>query len=75
MGLTVVVGRTTAEAEQKFAEYARYASAEAGLAHFAAGSGIDYSKFDLDDELEHASEKADLFEKVFKRKLRFLIQD
>jgi FMN-dependent oxidoreductase (nitrilotriacetate monooxygenase family) len=52
MGLTVVVGRTTAEAEQKFAEYARYASAEAGLAHFAAGSGIDYSKFDLDDELE-----------------------
>jgi exopolyphosphatase/pppGpp-phosphohydrolase len=30
---------------------------------------------DLDDELEHASEKADLFEKVFKCKLRFLIQD
>ncbi|GAC1565984.1 MAG: hypothetical protein NVS3B14_05650 [Ktedonobacteraceae bacterium] len=30
---------------------------------------------DLDYELEHASEKADLFEKVFKRKLRFLIQD
>lgn len=30
---------------------------------------------DLDDELEQASEKADLFEKVFKRKVRFLIQD
>src|SRR6266702_459865 len=30
---------------------------------------------DLDDELEHANEKADLFEKAFKRKLRFLIQD
>ncbi|HVB74299.1 MAG TPA: hypothetical protein VNE38_12155 [Ktedonobacteraceae bacterium] len=30
---------------------------------------------DLDDELEHASEKADLFEKVFKRNLRFLIRD
>lgn len=30
---------------------------------------------DLDDELEHANDKADLFEKVFKRKLRFLIQD
>jgi exopolyphosphatase/pppGpp-phosphohydrolase len=30
---------------------------------------------DLDDELEHASEKADLFEKVFKRKIHFLIQD
>ncbi len=30
---------------------------------------------DLDDELEHAYEKADLFEKVFKRKLQFLVQD
>ena len=30
---------------------------------------------DLDDELEHVGEKADLFEKVFKRKVRFLIQD
>jgi len=52
MGITVVVGRTSAEAEAKFAEYASYASPEAGLAHFAAGSGIDYSKFGLDDELE-----------------------
>lgn len=30
---------------------------------------------DLDDELEHAYEKADLFEKVFKRKLHFLVQE
>ncbi len=30
---------------------------------------------DLDAELEHAYEKADLFEKVFKRKLQLLIQD
>ena len=30
---------------------------------------------DLDDELVHAYEKADLFEKVFKRKLQLLIQD
>jgi len=29
---------------------------------------------DLDDELEHAYEKADLFEKVYKRKLRFTLQ-
>lgn len=52
MGITVVVGRTSAEAEAKLAEYASYASPEAGLAHFAAGSGTDYSKFDLDEELE-----------------------
>jgi exopolyphosphatase/pppGpp-phosphohydrolase len=30
---------------------------------------------DLDTEIEHAYEKADLFEKVFKRKLRLTIQD
>ncbi len=30
---------------------------------------------DLDDELEHAYEKADLFERVFKRKIQFLIRD
>jgi exopolyphosphatase/guanosine-5'-triphosphate,3'-diphosphate pyrophosphatase len=30
---------------------------------------------DLDDEVEHAYEKADLFEKVFQRKLQFLLQD
>ncbi|GAC1386918.1 MAG: hypothetical protein NVSMB33_16470 [Ktedonobacteraceae bacterium] len=30
---------------------------------------------DLDTELEHAYEKADLFEKVFKRKLRLLVMD
>lgn len=29
---------------------------------------------DLDDELEHAYEKADLFEKVYKRKLHFTLQ-
>jgi exopolyphosphatase/pppGpp-phosphohydrolase len=30
---------------------------------------------DLDAELEHAYEKADLFEKTFKRKLQLLVQD
>ncbi|GAC1363379.1 MAG: hypothetical protein NVS2B12_21620 [Ktedonobacteraceae bacterium] len=30
---------------------------------------------DLDQELEHAQEKADLFEKVLQRKLRFVVQN
>jgi len=51
MGITVVVGRTQRDAQEKFAEYARHASPEAGLAHFAAGSGIDYSTYAPDDEL------------------------
>jgi len=29
---------------------------------------------DLDAELEHAYDKADLFEKVFKRKLRLVVE-
>lgn len=33
------------------------------------------SACDLDDELEHAYEKSDLFEKVFQRKLHLFIQD
>jgi alkanesulfonate monooxygenase SsuD/methylene tetrahydromethanopterin reductase-like flavin-dependent oxidoreductase (luciferase family) len=31
MGLTVVTGRTDAEAQERFREYASYASPEAGL--------------------------------------------
>jgi alkanesulfonate monooxygenase SsuD/methylene tetrahydromethanopterin reductase-like flavin-dependent oxidoreductase (luciferase family) len=42
MGLTVVTGRTDAEAQERFREYASYASPEAGLAHFSAGTGIDF---------------------------------
>ncbi len=30
---------------------------------------------ELDEELQHAQEKADLFEKVFRRKLRFVVQE
>ena len=30
---------------------------------------------EINAELEHAYEKADLFEKVFQRKLQFLMQD
>lgn len=47
MGLTVVTGRTDKEAQERFREYASYASPEAGLAHFSAGTGIDFSKYEL----------------------------
>jgi len=53
LGVTVVPGHTEAEASEKDAEYRRYASPEAGLAHFAAGTGIDFSKFDLDEPITY----------------------
>ena len=51
MGITVVVDKTEKLAREKLAEYQRYASAEAGLAHFSAGAGVDYSTYALDDPL------------------------
>ncbi|MDB5556884.1 MAG: monooxygenase protein [Rhizobium sp.] len=58
IGITVVPGKTRAEAEDKFAEYKRYASPEAGLAHFAAGMGIDFSKYDLDEPITYGTSNA-----------------
>ncbi|CAN7334790.1 LLM class flavin-dependent oxidoreductase [Rhizobium sp. LjRoot254] len=55
IGITVIPGKTRAEAEDKFEEYKRDASPEAGLAHFAAGMGIDFSKYDLDEPITYGT--------------------
>lgn len=49
VGSTVVTAETDALAQEKLAEYSRYASPEAGLAHFSSSVGIDLSQF-ADDE-------------------------
>lgn len=49
VGITVVTAETDELAQQKLAEYIRYASPEAGLAHFSSSVGMDLSKF-ADDE-------------------------
>jgi FMN-dependent oxidoreductase (nitrilotriacetate monooxygenase family) len=51
LGLIVVVGRTSAEARDKYEEYKRYASPHAGLVHLCSSTGVDYSKYDLDDPI------------------------
>ncbi|MBV8620448.1 MAG: LLM class flavin-dependent oxidoreductase [Curvibacter sp.] len=53
MGLTVVVGETEARARELHAEYLRHASPEAGVAHFSASTGVDYSRFGLDEAIEY----------------------
>jgi FMN-dependent oxidoreductase (nitrilotriacetate monooxygenase family) len=58
VGAIVLVGRTTAEAQEKFTEYRRYASSEAGLAHFSAQTGIDFSRFDLDTPITNPDTQA-----------------
>ena len=45
---TPIIGRTEEEAKQKYEDALKYANPEAGLAFFSGGSGIDLSKYDLD---------------------------
>lgn len=58
MGLNVIVGPTEEAARAKYAEYLNYASAEAGLAHFAASTGIDFADYELDEPIQHVKGNA-----------------
>jgi FMN-dependent oxidoreductase (nitrilotriacetate monooxygenase family) len=58
MGATVVVAPSDREARDKFAEYCFYANPEAGLAHFASGTGIDFSRYALDEPIGAQSTNA-----------------
>ncbi|WP_121774698.1 LLM class flavin-dependent oxidoreductase [Acinetobacter bereziniae] len=49
VGITVVTAETDQLAQQKLAEYASYASPEAGLAHYSSSVGLDLSQY-ADDE-------------------------
>ncbi|SFI75905.1 LLM class flavin-dependent oxidoreductase [Methylobacterium brachiatum] len=53
VGLAVIPGRSRAEAEEKRADYLRYASPEAGLAHFSASTGIDFARYGLDEAIPY----------------------
>ncbi|VVE78566.1 LLM class flavin-dependent oxidoreductase [Pandoraea sputorum] len=57
-GLAVVVGKTQAEAQEKYAEYLAHASAESGLAHFAASTGVDFARYGLDDPIPYGTGNA-----------------
>lgn len=57
-GATVIVGRTEAEAREKMAEYRRYASPEAVLAHAAGGLGVDLSRYPLDEPIRYEENDA-----------------
>ncbi|WP_062220782.1 LLM class flavin-dependent oxidoreductase [Aureimonas sp. D3] len=58
VGLSVVTGATDGEAQDLLEDYVGHASPEAGLAHFAAGSGIDFSVYGLDDEISYGPTNA-----------------
>ncbi|MNZ64470.1 Dimethyl-sulfide monooxygenase [compost metagenome] len=58
MGINVIVAPTEAEARDKQAEYRRYASPEAGLAHYASSTGIDFSRYGLDEPIRYEKNNA-----------------
>ena len=51
LGVSVVPGKTHAEALEKHADYVRHASPEAGLAHFSSSIGVDLSRYELDEPI------------------------
>jgi long-chain alkane monooxygenase len=53
LGRTAVVGRTRAEAEAKYREYHAHASIEGALAHFSSSTGIDLSRYELDEPIRY----------------------
>jgi long-chain alkane monooxygenase len=58
MGLNVIVGTTEELAWAKHAEYLSYASAEAGVAHFSASTGIDFSEYEIDEPIQYVKSNA-----------------
>jgi alkanesulfonate monooxygenase SsuD/methylene tetrahydromethanopterin reductase-like flavin-dependent oxidoreductase (luciferase family) len=58
MGLNVIVGATEEAAWTKHAEYLSYASAEAGVAHFSASTGIDFSRYEIDEPIQYVKSNA-----------------
>lgn len=58
MGLNVIVGATEELARAKQREYLEYASAEAGVAHFAASTGIDFAEYKLDEPIQYVKSNA-----------------
>ncbi|AIS18725.1 N5,N10-methylene tetrahydromethanopterin reductase [Pseudomonas rhizosphaerae] len=58
MGLTVIVAATEAQAWAKYDEYLSYASAEAGVAHFAASTAIDFARYELDEPIQYVKGNA-----------------
>ncbi|WP_339538138.1 LLM class flavin-dependent oxidoreductase [Pseudomonas sp. RA_15y_Pfl2_54] len=58
MGLNVIVGETEEAAWAKHAEYRSYASAEAGVAHFSASTGVDFSRYAIDEPIQYVKSNA-----------------
>jgi FMN-dependent oxidoreductase (nitrilotriacetate monooxygenase family) len=56
--MTVIAGRTDAEAQEKYEEYRSYISHEGALTLFSGWTGVDFSRFNLDDPVGYVKNDA-----------------
>lgn len=55
---SAVVGRTGREAEEKYQEYHKHASVAGALAHFSSSTGIDLSRYEMDEPIRYVKNDA-----------------
>ena len=56
--MTIILGRTEAEAAAKYADYRRHINAEGALALMSGWTGVDFSTYDLDQQVRHVQNDA-----------------
>jgi alkanesulfonate monooxygenase len=56
--MTVIPGRTDREAQEKYQEYRSYISHEGALTLFSGWTGVDFSRYDLDDPVSYIKNDA-----------------
>src|SRR6202046_1306696 len=56
--MTVILGRTEAEAKAKFADYRQHSNPEGALTLMSGWTGVDFSTYDLVQEVRHVQNEA-----------------
>jgi len=56
--MTIILGRTEAEAAAKYADYRGHVSPEGALALMSGWTGVDFSTYDLDQQVRHVQNDA-----------------
>src|SRR5882724_11507810 len=56
--MTIILGRTDAEAAAKYAEYRRHINPEGALTLMSGWTGVDFSTYGLDQEVRHVTNDA-----------------
>jgi alkanesulfonate monooxygenase SsuD/methylene tetrahydromethanopterin reductase-like flavin-dependent oxidoreductase (luciferase family) len=56
--MTIILGRTEAEAAAKYADYVSHVSPEGALALMSGWTGVDFSTYDLDQQVRHVQNDA-----------------